>query len=43
MNIYDKISQMADEPGTYDEKMYRVLSSDKYASGLTTLFFLDLF
>ena len=33
MNIYDRISNMGDEPGTYDEKMYRILSSDKYASG----------
>lgn len=32
MSIYDRIKSMADEPGTYDEKMYRVLSSDKYAS-----------
>lgn len=24
---------MADEPGTYDEKMYQILSSDKYATG----------
>lgn len=31
MNIYDKINKMADEPGTYEEKMYRILSSDKYA------------
>lgn len=31
MNIYDKINKMADEPGTYDEKMYRVLISDKYS------------
>ena len=33
MNIYDRISKMADEPGTYDEKMYRILSTDKYATG----------
>lgn len=33
MNIYDRINKMADEPGTYDEKMYRILSSDKYAAG----------
>ena len=33
MNIYDRISKMAEEPGTYDEKMYRILSSDKYATG----------
>lgn len=33
MNIYDRISKMADEPGTYDEKMYRILSTDKYDSG----------
>lgn len=32
MNIYDKINKMADEPGTYDEKMYRILVSDKYSS-----------
>ncbi len=33
MNIYDKISKMADESGTYDEKMYLILSSDKYSTG----------
>ena len=33
MNIYERISRMSDEPGTYDEKMYRILSLDKYASG----------
>ena len=33
MNIYDRISKMANEPGTYDEKMFRILSSDKYATG----------
>lgn len=33
MNIYEKISKMSEEPGSYDEKMYRILSSDKYASG----------
>lgn len=33
MNIYDRISKIADEPGTYDEKMYRILSTDKYDSG----------
>ena len=33
MNIYDRISKMADEPGSYDEKMYRILSSDKYSTG----------
>ncbi len=33
MNIYDRISKMAGEPGSYDEKMYRILSSDKYATG----------
>lgn len=33
MNIYDLISKMADEPDTYDEKMYRILSSDKYSTG----------
>ena len=33
MNIYDRISKMVDQPGTYDEKMYRILNSDKYASG----------
>lgn len=33
MNIYDRISKMSDESGTYDEKMYRILNSDKYASG----------
>ncbi|MDE6097380.1 MAG: hypothetical protein K2L80_08360 [Muribaculaceae bacterium] len=33
MNIYDRISNMADEPGTYDEKMYRILYSDRYDTG----------
>lgn len=33
MNLYDRINRMADEPGTYDEKMYRILSSDKYSAG----------
>lgn len=33
MNIYDRISKMTDELGTYDEKMYRILTSDKYAYG----------
>lgn len=33
MNIYDRINKMADEPGTFDEKMYRILSTDKYAKG----------
>lgn len=33
MNIYDRISKMSDESGTYDEKIYRILNSDKYASG----------
>lgn len=32
MNIYDKINKMADEPGTFDEKMYRILISDRYSS-----------
>lgn len=32
MSIQDQISKMIDEPGTYDEKLYRILSSDKYAS-----------
>lgn len=33
MNIYDRISKMTDEPGTYDEKVYRILTSAKYATG----------
>ena len=33
MNIYDRIDKLADDPGTYDEKMYRILISEKYASG----------
>lgn len=33
MNIYDRINKMVDEPGSFDEKMYRILSADKYAKG----------
>lgn len=31
MNIYDEIQRMADEPGTYDEKLYRILQSPAYS------------
>lgn len=30
MNIYDRINKISDEPGSYDEKMYQILISDKY-------------
>lgn len=30
MSIYEKINQISDEPGTYDEKMYKILCSEKY-------------
>ena len=33
MNIYDRINKMTDELGTFDEKMYRILSADKYVKG----------
>jgi len=33
MNIYERIRKMAAGPGTEEEKMYRVLSSRKYATG----------
>lgn len=33
MGLYDKINKMSDEPGTYDEKLYRVLIDEKYSSG----------
>lgn len=31
MNIYERINKMADEPGTYEEKMYRILTSENYS------------
>lgn len=34
MNIYDKINRMAGEPGTYDEKLYRILQAPKYRKGI---------
>lgn len=34
MNIYDKINRMANEPGTYEEKLYRILKSPKYSKGI---------
>lgn len=33
MDIYKKINKMIDEPGTFEEKLYRILASDKYATG----------
>ncbi|MDE6390512.1 MAG: hypothetical protein K2L26_03740 [Duncaniella sp.] len=33
MNIYDRINKISHEPGTYDEKMYRILSDDRYSEG----------
>lgn len=30
MNIYDRINKISDETGSYDEKMYQILISDKY-------------
>lgn len=33
MGLYDKINKMSDEPGTYDEKLYRILIDDKYSGG----------
>ena len=30
MNIYEKINQISDETGSFDEKMYKVLLSEKY-------------
>lgn len=34
MNIYDKINRMADQPGTYEEKLYGILQSPKYSKGI---------
>lgn len=34
MNIYDKINRMADQPGTYEEKLYSILQSHKYIKGI---------
>lgn len=34
MNIYDKINRMANEPGTYEEKLYRILKAPKYSTGI---------
>lgn len=33
MGLYEKISRMSEEPGSYDEKMYRLLVDEKYSSG----------
>lgn len=33
MSIYDRINKISHEPGTYDEKMYRILCDDKYSDG----------
>lgn len=33
MSIYDRINRISGEPGTYDEKMYRILSDERYSSG----------
>lgn len=33
MGLYDKINKMSDEPGTYDEKLYRLLIDEKYSGG----------
>lgn len=33
MSIYDRINKISHEQGTYDEKMYRILCSDKYNKG----------
>lgn len=33
MSIYDRISKISHEPGTYDEKMYRILCEDRYNDG----------
>ena len=33
MSIYDKINKIANEEGSYDEKMYRVLLSNTYSKG----------
>lgn len=33
MGLYEKINKMSNEPGTYDEKLYRILIDDKYSSG----------
>lgn len=33
MGLYDKINKMSDEPGTYDEKLYRILVDEKYSGG----------
>lgn len=33
MGLYDKIRKLSGEPGTYDEKLYRILIDDKYSSG----------
>jgi len=33
MSIYDRINKISHEPGTYDEKMYRILCDEKYSDG----------
>lgn len=33
MSIYDRINKISNEPGTYDDKMYRILSGEKYSDG----------
>ena len=33
MGLYDKINKMSDVPGTYDEKLYRLLIDEKYSGG----------
>lgn len=34
MNIYEKINRMAHKPGKYEEKLYRILDTPKYRSGI---------